>query len=202
MKIKCSCCGNIVFPKVLFNYKKGKKILKKRFFCSKVCCGKLSFGRTGKKKIGKISYYKDSTGKFRRFIYLPEHPLSGNNGDISYARWIMETKLGRFLESHEIVHHMNGKTLDDWVGNLRVFKSVSDHILNHKMSNSTCINFYSDNLEILEMLYVIYGTKNYIPDELPNIFNGNEVPLPSINYGNYNEGHSINCLKYSPFFKK
>ena len=79
-------------------------------------------------KEGGVYKYKDSTGKYRNYIYLPNHP---SGGCVIYSRWVMEQKLGRYLSTHEIVHHINKDPSDDRLENLRVYKNQKEHFVAH-----------------------------------------------------------------------
>lgn len=47
---------------------------------------------------------------------------------VLYSRAVMEAHLGRKLEPHEIVHHINGDTTDDRIENLALFSSPAKHL--------------------------------------------------------------------------
>jgi len=61
---------------------------------------------------------KDKNGYI--FIKMPDHPNANNNGYVREHRIIVEKKLGRLLRDNEIVDHINGKTSDNRIENLRV----------------------------------------------------------------------------------
>lgn len=50
-------------------------------------------------------------------IWMPEHP-SNNNGYVLEHRYVVECAIGRFLESNEVVHHINEVKTDNRLGNL------------------------------------------------------------------------------------
>lgn len=102
-----------------------------RFFCSSKCRNddfratlpenrpNWKGGKIIRKSGGRKSYY---------YIHKPNHPFVGKQGYIAEHRLVMEKKLGRYLLSKEVVHHIDGKTLNNNPENLRVFKNNGEHI--------------------------------------------------------------------------
>lgn len=58
-------------------------------------------------------------------IYAPTHPNCTKRGYVFEHRLIVEEKLQRFLNSSEVVHHINGNRSDNRVENLEVLDDVS-----------------------------------------------------------------------------
>lgn len=69
---------------------------------------------------------KESKIAGRIAVHVPDHPKANNSGYILKSRYIMERKIGRFLETNEEVHHINGNKFDDREENLTIL-SKSDH---------------------------------------------------------------------------
>lgn len=91
--------------------RKGKR---KHVFCSQECDKAFKRGKNnpawrGGKKIGKGGYV---------YIHVPEHPFATTGGYVLEHRLVMERHIDRLLMPEEIVHHKNGKTKDNRIGNL------------------------------------------------------------------------------------
>lgn len=86
---------------------------RKRKFCSNKCQRKYIVGENhyhwkGGKTIQNNGYM---------FIYQPNHPFATNRR-VREHRFVVEQKIGRYLESSEIVHHINHNKLDNRIENL------------------------------------------------------------------------------------
>ena len=64
-------------------------------------------------------------------VLKPNHPKADSKGYVREHRLIMEEYLGRYLNSNELIHHLNGNKLDNRVANLELI-SRSEHIKLHK----------------------------------------------------------------------
>jgi hypothetical protein len=60
-------------------------------------------------------------------ILCPDHPHKKHGNYVYEHRLIMEQHLGRYLESSEVLHHINGIPGDNRLENLRLFSSDSKH---------------------------------------------------------------------------
>lgn len=65
------------------------------------------------------------------FLYRPDHPFCNKQGCIKRARFVMEKKLGRYLKSEEVVHHINEIRDNDRPENLQLFTNNSEHLKFH-----------------------------------------------------------------------
>lgn len=64
-------------------------------------------------------------------VYHPEHPSSHKNGYVYEHRVVMESKLCRYLNKDEVVHHINGNKCDNRIENLELFRNRSEHLKHH-----------------------------------------------------------------------
>jgi len=83
---------------------------------------KIGIANTGKNNGGwNGGMYEEKNG----YVYLmaKKHPFAKCNGYVAEHRLVMEKKLGRFLKSNEIVHHINGNKKDNRIENLVLTKN-------------------------------------------------------------------------------
>jgi hypothetical protein len=75
------------------------------------------------KRTGKYSY---------AYVLQPHHPRATYDGYVREHRLVAEHTLGRFLLPTEIVHHIDGDTLNNRPENLAVLASIGEHTKKHK----------------------------------------------------------------------
>ncbi len=69
------------------------------------------------------------------WVYAPDHPNKTSQNRVLEHRLVMEKHLGRYLLSHEVVHHINCVRNDNRISNLMLTTSSE----NVAISNSTRI---------------------------------------------------------------
>ncbi len=63
-----------------------------------------------------------------RYVHKPSHPRCNQAGYVAEHHLVMEKKLGRFLTSTEVVHHVNRERGDNRPSNLVVYGSSGEHL--------------------------------------------------------------------------
>lgn len=81
--------------------------------------GQLNAAWRGGKTIDKHGYV---------LALAPDHPKARVTGYVLEHRLVMEQKLGRPLEDHEVVHHIDGNKQNNHPDNLEVYASNADHL--------------------------------------------------------------------------
>lgn len=112
----------------------------------------------------KVSAVKRFKGKMINkgyvYLYRPNHPFSNKNQPVGYIyehRLVMEEKLGRYMEKHEIVHHLNHIKTDNRPENLQL-TTRQEHYQHHDWGSSLPDNSKVTkvfNKELLEKLYLL-----------------------------------------------
>lgn len=116
----CEQCG-----KEFTTYKNPAR--KEPRFCSVKCIGESQKGN--KNPAYNCGRYFDSNGYV--VLFMPEHPFCGTKKTVLEHRFIMECKIGRYLENEECVHHIDGNKANNNPNNLMLFKNNSEHIKYH-----------------------------------------------------------------------
>lgn len=98
----CDHCGVLYRPQ----RRKGRQVGQGQKFCSRGC----------HRASGRMRYV-DKDGYAR--IYRPDHPRASKNWILEH-RVVVEEQLGRLLDAHETVHHINGIKDDNRPENLQV----------------------------------------------------------------------------------
>lgn len=108
-EIKCKWCGTISLK-----YEHDGK-----HFCNRDCY--MAWKRLNPNK----KAYRDKvmiSGYY--YIYYPNHPCAiKGRRYVAEHRLIAEQKLGRYLNSNEVAHHINGNTLDNTPSNIEILTS-------------------------------------------------------------------------------
>jgi hypothetical protein len=60
-------------------------------------------------------------------IFVPNHPNANKEGYVLEHRFVVELKIGRFLKTEEVVHHIDENKLNNSIVNLMPFHSQKEH---------------------------------------------------------------------------
>lgn len=77
-------------------------------------------------------------------VRIEDHPSAAANGYVRLHRLVMEHFLGRYLEKHEIVHHIDGNKLNNTIENLELM-TLDDHAKLHASRGDTGWAVYHQN---------------------------------------------------------
>ena len=70
-------------------------------------------------------------------VRLPNHPKAFGSGYVYEHRLVMEGVIGRLLEHHEIVHHIDGNKRNNSPDNLALVGSIANHKAEHRHPGSS-----------------------------------------------------------------
>lgn len=91
-------------------------------------------GQEPHNKVGYSFTKSRKNGKTYKLIYSPEHPNANFRGYVREHRLVIEKTMGRYLEKLEVVHHINGNTLDNSLANLQLM-THAEHSRLHTKDN-------------------------------------------------------------------
>ena len=115
----------------------------------------------------KIEVRKGCKGTYKQNGYIlakaPYHPSANKRGYVYLHRLIMENYLGRYLESNELVHHIDGNRENNNVLNLKLTTPSEHHIKEHYERRNPNGQFVANEPIFSEIKYRLYDRdKNLI----------------------------------------
>jgi hypothetical protein len=119
---KCAAIERCKDPTKVSTYIDGRTLIK--HYCKDCKINEICY-QTWKYGGGKCWYCASAQRRTNRrisqgyvYLYTPNHPNKTKEGHVLEHRLVMEKKLGRYLKSKEIVHHLNGIRNDNRPENL------------------------------------------------------------------------------------
>jgi hypothetical protein len=118
-------------------------------YCSKKCSDKMTLIKKGQhlsrstefkkgqpnKFYGHISYQiPRKNGNKYKLVYKPNHPRRDHRGYVREHRLVMEESIGRYLLPSEVVHHIDGNTLNNSLDNLELLDKREHDKRNTKLN--------------------------------------------------------------------
>lgn len=124
---QCSICNNEFFR----DY--SNSLSGSPGYCSKEC---KSVGMSGQNNVNWGGGTKNKRGKNGGHIleYCPSHPAA-KNGFVPQHRRVIEEHIGRILLDTEVVHHIDCDMQNNYIENLVVCSSTTEHFLAHGSLN-------------------------------------------------------------------
>jgi uncharacterized protein YeaC (DUF1315 family) len=71
----------------------------------------------------------------RWFIWKPNHPFCDHHNHVRQSRLVAEQYLNRYLTRQEVIHHIDGNTLNDYPENLYLFPTNRQHAHYESLKN-------------------------------------------------------------------
>ena len=113
-------------------------------YCSKECSNKHTLIKKGEHRSPETEIERGQRLRYRgwkyqvsrdggrkyKLIHKPNHPNSTKAGYVREHRLKMEEKLGRYLKPTEVVHHIDGNSLNNSIGNLEILEKKEHDRMN------------------------------------------------------------------------
>ena len=116
-------------------------------YCSRKCSNEVTLIKKGQRLSPGTEFKKNKRHKHHshityavarevskpyRLVYKPNHPNATNRGYVREHRLVMEKAIGRYISPDEVVHHLDGDTLNNSVENLQIMgKRCHDRMNTH-----------------------------------------------------------------------
>lgn len=171
IKVKCEVCGKERRVNYRNNFQKPEHVCRSCSTRKRLIGKKYSKEHSEAIRLGKLNSPNFKGWIYQsgyKVIYKPDHPsVPKSKPYIQEHRLIMEEHLGRYLEKHEIIHHIDGNKLNNNLDNLYLCSGINRN--QSEVIHNECHNSLERlAMELVKRKLIKFKDGRYIP--VPALF--------------------------------